>query len=100
MSYTVTLVDLPNVSDTDKKAMEQKYRLTIEPVLGGPDGVAAAWRACEAARQAEKDSTVTVPQLTLGGPISRWDLMHAMATRSAFEEWQGTPGDAQFIVKA
>jgi hypothetical protein len=100
MSYTVTLVDLPNVSDTDKQAMEQKYRLTIEQVLGGPDGVAAAWRACEAARQAEKDSTVTVPQLTLGGPISRWDLMHAMATRSAFEEWQGTPGDAQFIVKA
>ena len=32
MSYTVTLVDLPNVSDIDKQAMEQKYRLTIEPV--------------------------------------------------------------------
>ena len=95
MSYTVTLVDLPNVSDIDKQAMEQKFRLTIESVLGGPDGVAAAWRACEVARQAE-----TVPQLTLGGPISRWDLMHAMATRAAFEEWQGTPGDAQFIVKA
>ncbi|MGE0332107.1 MAG: hypothetical protein AB7P37_15620 [Ramlibacter sp.] len=100
MSYTVTLVDLPNVADADRQAMEQTFRHTIEQVLGGPDGVAAAWRACEVARQAEKNSTVTVPQLTLGGPISRWDLMHAMATRAAFEAWQGTPGDARFIVKA
>ncbi len=99
MSYTVTLVDLPNISDTDKLALEQTFRRTIEQVLGGPDGVAAAWRVCEAARQDEKDSTTSVPQLTLGGPISRWDLMHAMATRSAFETWQGTPGEAQFIVK-
>ena len=100
MSYTVTLIDLDSASDADKQVLEAKFRTMIEKVLGGPDGVAAAWQACEAARLAEKDATFTTQQVTLGGPISRWDLMHAMATRMTFEDWNGTPGDAQFIVKA
>ena len=100
MSYTVTLIDFDSVSATEKQALEAKFRTLIEKVLGGPDGVAAAWQASEAAKLDEKDATFTTQQITLGGPSTRWDLMHAMATRMTFEDWSGTPGNAQFVVKA
>ncbi len=98
MSYTVTLVDLENATDADRQALEKNFRAMLEQLLGGPEGVVAAWQAAAAAREAEKEATFTTDQVTLGGPISRWDLMSTVAQRTAFEGWLGTPGDARFEV--
>lgn len=100
MSYNVTLVDLAGVTDAKRKGLEKTFRTVLEKLLGGPEGVAEAWRACEAQRAANSASTLTVNEVTLGGPISRWDLMHAMASRQALEGWKGLVGDARFEITA
>ncbi|MFO1246158.1 MAG: hypothetical protein U1E71_13385 [Ramlibacter sp.] len=100
MPYTVTLVNLENVSAAQREAMEQIFRATLEKLFGGPEGVVAAWQACLAEREAQKTDTFTLNAVTLGGAASRWDLMSAMARRTALEGWEGPADDVRFDVAA
>ena len=65
MPYTVTLVNLENVSAAQREAMEQTFRATLEKLFGGPEGVVAAWQACLAER-------ILVPPGTVFGTGGRF----------------------------
>jgi len=54
--YTITLQDAPaEIPDHAKQEAEQRFRRTLERVLGGPDAVLAAYRAWQTTEDTAED---------------------------------------------
>lgn len=93
MTYTITLVDLPDATEAQKAELVRLYRDMFERIVGGADKVVSTWLAVQEEASAQSSSTI---EPRLGGSTGRWELAAAMARRTALETWPGDSSNAQF----
>ncbi len=98
--YSVTLFDARGISAADQRQAEDIFRATVDAILGGPDGVVAAYRAfCAAMDEHEELPLPANATDSDRAAVARWEEAERAGERAAFAGWVGNTGGAHFALE-
>ena len=98
-SYTVKLVDAPDLSAAQRSAAELRFRMALEFALGGPDGVLPTLQACLLVRALNEDTPLESLPEAEQQFIALWEKAEAGAIVAAFRPLGKEMGDARFEIR-